>query len=598
MARADRDQLLAAAARQLLGVVEAMATPRTAPARPRREITVKLELRDGDVVRRCGLPPYFDLHSGRGPIDLRRLEALAERSPEDLGRKLLEALLGPEKEPSEVLSKVYGRRVSDPLRHAFRARIRTEDEELRALPWALCRWRDHLLADHGWTFELAAGDRPRPAEHLHTPCRALMVAGGEIEGLPLLRADAHQKSLESLLGRAWKLPLKAELLHRARSRAELEAELEPRRSLAVVEAPSGEYATRALAAALIDSGSADVVLVGRDALDRLDELLGTLADQWVGQLLYIRAGETSPEPSPGFRNMVSGYAVVTAADPSLPTGRLAKMDGIFSAEQVWAPWLDDRSASSFFELSNCPWQEGVHTATEMPFVRICEGRFRMGSENEELSAWGKETPAHDVSVGGFWIGQTEVTNAQYRVIHPDHRGDDNRPAVNVSWYQARDYCRSLGQTESWVYDLPTEAEWEYAARTGTTTAWSFGDDEEDLGDYAWFRENSENEAHEVGTKKPNPWGLYDVHGNVWEWVRDCYEDNADRADPEGAIPDSGLVDGSCHQSETPGASRVLRGGAFNVGPGGLRSAVRSGGGPGVENPSFGFRCVRRPVRQP
>jgi hypothetical protein len=198
--------------------------PETRPPRPRRDLTAALELRNGQVVRRYGQPPYFDLHASRGPFDLRRLEALAERSEDELGRELFEVVLGPEHERTAVLTKTYGREVPDPLRHAFRVRVRTEDAALRALPWPLCRWRKYLLVDEGWTFELAAGDRPRPVQHLHTPCRALMVTA-EPTGLPPLLAGAHARSLEGLLGRAWKLPLTATLLHRARTLAELEAEL-------------------------------------------------------------------------------------------------------------------------------------------------------------------------------------------------------------------------------------------------------------------------------------------------------------------------------------------------------------------------------------
>lgn len=222
LGRAARDEALANAARRILEILGAM--PEVRPPRPRRELTAALELRGGQIVRRYGQPPYFDLHSSRGPLDLRRLENLAARSQEELGRELLEVVLGPERERTAVLSQTYGREVPNPLRHAFRVRVQTDDAALRALPWPLCRWRKHLLVDEGWTFELTASDRPRPVEHLHTPCRALMVAA-EPTGLPALLVDAHARSLESLLGQVWGLPLKATLLHRARTPAELEDEL-------------------------------------------------------------------------------------------------------------------------------------------------------------------------------------------------------------------------------------------------------------------------------------------------------------------------------------------------------------------------------------
>ncbi len=221
---AARDKALADAAKKLLGVLRALPRPDARPARRRRELTVALETRQDRLARSYGHPPYYDLHQGRGAVDLKHLESLARRSPHDLGQALFELLFGPGRERQQILSKAYGRQVSDPLRHAFRIRVHTNDAALRALPWALCRWRRHLLVDEGWTFELAAGDRPRPVEHLHTPCRALLVIG-ERQGRPDLLAGAHANGFESLLARAWDYPLKARLLHRARTLEQLETEL-------------------------------------------------------------------------------------------------------------------------------------------------------------------------------------------------------------------------------------------------------------------------------------------------------------------------------------------------------------------------------------
>ncbi|MEE8525956.1 MAG: toll/interleukin-1 receptor domain-containing protein, partial [Thermoanaerobaculia bacterium] len=217
-----QDEVLAAAAETIYRTLEAQ---KSRPAVPRRQVTAALELRGKHVARRYGQPPYYDLHASRGPIDLKRLQALAERSVEELGRQLFEILFGSEDDRNAVLSKAYQRQIPDPLRHAFRVRVRSDDAVLRELPWAsCCRWRKHVLVDKGWTFELAASDQPRPIEHLHTPCRALLIAA-EPKGLPRLAADAHGKGLESLLARAWSQPLKTTLLHRARTREEIEAEL-------------------------------------------------------------------------------------------------------------------------------------------------------------------------------------------------------------------------------------------------------------------------------------------------------------------------------------------------------------------------------------
>jgi formylglycine-generating enzyme required for sulfatase activity len=142
----------------------------------------------------------------------------------------------------------------------------------------------------------------------------------------------------------------------------------------------------------------------------------------------------------------------------------------------------------------------------------------------------------------------------------------------VSWFNARDFCEKHG------WRLPTEAEWEYAARAGTKTTWSFGDDEKVLGEYAWFG-NSKGEVHPVGTKKPNPWGIYDMHGNAWEWVADWYGDYPARAQVNPIGPETGVL-------------RVLRGAAFFNPPWVLRSADRFRIQPAFRFRTVGFRCAR------
>ena len=129
----------------------------------------------------------------------------------------------------------------------------------------------------------------------------------------------------------------------------------------------------------------------------------------------------------------------------------------------------------------------------------------------------------------FWLGKTEITQGQFKKVMGTEPwlnqdsvqiGEDN--AASVSWNDATAFCQRLTDQKGESYRLPTEAEWEYACRAGTTTSWSFGDDEEQLGQYAWFRGNASGEqyVHKVGLKKPNPWGLYDMHGNAWEWCSD------------------------------------------------------------------------------
>jgi formylglycine-generating enzyme required for sulfatase activity len=207
----------------------------------------------------------------------------------------------------------------------------------------------------------------------------------------------------------------------------------------------------------------------------------------------------------------------------------------------------------------------------------------MGSPENEKDRNSDEGPVHTVVLPAFEIGKYEVTNAQYQRVQPQHRfpqGQEDHPAVDVSWDEVRAFCEHHG------YRLPTEAEWEYAARAGTPTRWSFGDDEAKLGRYAWYSKNLGIQAHAVGTREPNPWGLHDMHGNVWEWVQDCWHDDYQGAPADGSTWEGG----DC-------GFRVLRGGAFDGVPGLLRSAYRAGFVPVYRDRFDGFRCARAAPRQ-
>jgi Sulfatase-modifying factor enzyme 1 len=227
------------------------------------------------------------------------------------------------------------------------------------------------------------------------------------------------------------------------------------------------------------------------------------------------------------------------------------------------------------KLECIPGEE--RTEDVIVFVRICPGTFTMGSAE---STEDDEKPAHQVTLSEFWIGKTETTNKQYRSFHPTQQGDDDLPVANASWFDAQEACKHFGGR------LPTEAEWEYAARAGAQTAWSFGDDETLLREHAWYSAGSDETLHPVGTKKPNAWGLYDMYGNVWEWVADWFS-------PYPADPQSNP------NGPATGEARVLRGGAFNHPSTSLRSAFRGKGSTGTEvhGGVIGFRCARSPRRQ-
>jgi len=269
------------------------------------------------------------------------------------------------------------------------------------------------------------------------------------------------------------------------------------------------------------------------------------------------------------------------------------------------PPADNEKTDEISSESHLPEQgEVITNSIGMNLVYIPTGSFMMGSSGsaEQLARdYGifednitNEFPQHQVRISeGFWMGQTEVTQDQYKSVmnaqpwsgKPMVQELANNPAVHVSWSDAVAFCRKLGQKEGKTYRLPTEAEWEYACRAGTTTRFCFGDSHSSLGDHAWFYDNAyevdERYAHAVGQKKLNLWGLYDMHGNVWEWCSDWYAkdyySNSPSVDPNG--PSSG-------------DARSLRGGAWNCNENGLHCSYRSGLSPVNGNAVIGFRVVR------
>jgi len=201
-------------------------------------------------------------------------------------------------------------------------------------------------------------------------------------------------------------------------------------------------------------------------------------------------------------------------------------------------------------------------ATPIPeMVRMQPGRFLMGNGAREVRI-----------EQAFAMGKYPVTFEEYDAFaeatgreKPSDRGwgRGRRPVINVSWEDAVVYAAWLSEQTGKQYRLPNEAEWEYAARADTQTRWCFGDDESALGEYAWYSQNAGRKTQPVGKLKPNPWGLYDVHGNVWEWVQDCWHDSYTGAPDDGVPWESGDCD-----------RRVLRGGSWCNLPEDLRSAYR------------------------
>ena len=277
---------------------------------------------------------------------------------------------------------------------------------------------------------------------------------------------------------------------------------------------------------------------------------------------------------------------------------------------AWQPLL--RACLAAGLLSGCA--PNARRATDLPIVKtkagpdmvlLPAGEFAMGSARGKPD----ETPVHTVRIEPFLMDRTEVTQQQFGWLmrnnpSPAHFQGANRPVEQVGWGEAAIYCNLRSQDEGWEpcydettarcnfaasgYRLPTEAEWEYACRAGSAGDYGFGDDPRQLPQYGWFAENSGKMTQPVARKKPNAWGLFDMHGNVAEWCNDFYDPmyylRSPAADPRG--PDAG-------------ERYVLRGGAWNSNAEACRAAARRSESPGFQDACFardaiGFRCVRRP----
>lgn len=245
--------------------------------------------------------------------------------------------------------------------------------------------------------------------------------------------------------------------------------------------------------------------------------------------------------------------------------------------------------------------ESIITSSGIEMLLVPAGEFLMGDASGAVN----ERPMRRVAVSAFYMDRYEMTQAAYQRLmgkNPAKSPGENKPVERVSWVSAAQFCnmRSLREGLEPCYDpqtlqcnfnangyrLPTEAEWEYACRAGTQTRFSFGDDPRRLQGYAWYESNSNETTHPVGGKAPNPWGFYDMYGNVWEWCNDFYEDRYAAAEritnPRG--PESG-------------EDVVIRGGGWRSTEDECRSSARHHEPPALADVCFGydtygFRCVR------
>jgi formylglycine-generating enzyme required for sulfatase activity len=214
----------------------------------------------------------------------------------------------------------------------------------------------------------------------------------------------------------------------------------------------------------------------------------------------------------------------------------------------------------------------------LELVLIPAGTFMMGDETNG--------PVHTVNITKpFYLGKYLVTQEQWQAMmgnNPSNFRGTKNPVEQVSWEDCRKFLEKLNvRVSGGKFSLPTEAQWEYACRAGSTTRYCFGDEESGLGEYAWYSGNSGNSTHPVGEKKPNAWGLYDMHGNVWEWCADWYDSgyyaNSPVDNPTGAAT---------------GSDRVFRGGSWFITAGGCRSAFRYYLSPGSRSFDLGLRVSR------
>jgi formylglycine-generating enzyme required for sulfatase activity len=283
--------------------------------------------------------------------------------------------------------------------------------------------------------------------------------------------------------------------------------------------------------------------------------------------------------------MLAGFALAATVD---------RVDAVYAAEPAQGDG-EDKTADTMKPYT----QKISDSDVTFDMVPIPAGKFRMGSPGTEADRGDDEGPVHEVEIAPFWMGRHEVTWDEYEIFmfqldiarrkldnrEPDAidkladacakptkpytdmtfgMGREKFPVICMTQYAMARYCDWLSAKTGRYYRLPTEAEWEYACRAGTTTAYHFGDDPAKLGDYAWYYDNGDEKYHPVGQKKPNPWGLYDMHGNVAEFTLDQYDEEFYKNSPAKNPFNPPKTTEPC----------VVRGGSYDDDPEGLRSAVR------------------------
>jgi formylglycine-generating enzyme required for sulfatase activity len=248
-----------------------------------------------------------------------------------------------------------------------------------------------------------------------------------------------------------------------------------------------------------------------------------------------------------------------------------------------------------YKRTNKGYTEDLGEGVSLTLMLIPAGEFMMGASEGEPEIDDRESPQHRVELPQFLMGRYPVTQSQWRIVasygredmdldpDPAHFKGDELPVEQVSWYQAAEFCNRLAKRTGKNYHLPSEAQWEYGCRAETETVYHFGPKlTEELANY----NPTEGQTTPVGQYPANPWGLHDMHGNVWEWCHDHWHNNYKSAP----------TDGSAWLSDNDKARRVNRGGSWDLNPRYCRSAYRSNDEPGNDLNHVGFRVVCSALR--
>ncbi len=301
----------------------------------------------------------------------------------------------------------------------------------------------------------------------------------------------------------------------------------------------------------------------------------------------------TPEPTP---TMKQTPVPRTTHGKSQPLSRHLTPAPVPTATQTKQPEPPPIPPSSEgLEVSSSCWENETpdtickEETTGMEFVYVPGGCFQMGCGRFDTECYDDEKPRHKICLDGFWMGRYEVTQTQWKKImenSPSSFKGADHPVEGVSWNDAQAFLQKLNTPRPFPlpsrgFRLPTEAEWEYACRAGTQTVYSFGDNQNQLGTYAWYSENSGGETHSVGQKQQNAFGLYDMHGNVYEWVADTWHDNYN------GTPVDGKVWGNLGDVK----EKLIRGGAWSNLPSNTRCSVRDGNAPDDFSSNIGFRVA-------